>query len=76
MPLDSDSEKLLQAYLQEQGHSQEEIATVMHRVNQYEEQTSIDLLMESMADGGSEIAVTIREILNDGGSQMPDKLAE
>ena len=76
MAKDFDGATTLRIYLVEQGHTEEEIAKILRRLAQYDEETTIDSVMESMADGKSDLANMIREILHESDSKMPDDLAE
>ena len=59
---DNDS---LTAWLQERGHTTEEIAKIMHRVARYEREMQLDSVMDSIGSGRLSLDNIIREALGD-----------
>jgi hypothetical protein len=55
----------LAALLRDQGHGDEEVAKIMERVRRYEAEMQLDSVMDSIGDGGLDLAAIIREALSE-----------
>jgi hypothetical protein len=53
-------------YLRAEGHSQSDIDKILHRVAQYERETQLDSLMDSIGNGSLDLAGLIKEALGEG----------
>jgi hypothetical protein len=53
-------------YLRSEGHSQGEIDKILLRVAQYERETQLDSLMDSIGNGSLDLAGLIKEALGEG----------
>lgn len=60
-----DNYKILKDCLVERGHSSEEIQTIIKRVDDYEEKTQHDSIMDSIGTGGMDIEALVREALGE-----------
>jgi len=60
-----DNYKILKGCLVERGHSSEEIQTIIKRVEDYEEKTQHDSIMDSIGTGGMDIEALVREALGE-----------
>ncbi len=52
-------------WLEERGHSEEEIRRIMVRVRQYDEQTMHDSVMDSIGSGHLTLETLIKEALDE-----------
>jgi hypothetical protein len=53
-------------YLRAEGHSQREIDKILERVAQYERETQLDSLMDSIGNGSLDLPALIKEALGEG----------
>ena len=58
-------EEALIAWLDQQGHSPEEIDKILERVRQYDREMNVDSVMESIANGSLNLQAIIDEALKD-----------
>lgn len=63
MELSGNNYQVLLDYLAERGHDDQEIQTIMARVQDYEEKTQHDAIMDSIGTGGMDIEALVREAL-------------
>ena len=52
--------------LRERGHSDDEIARVLEKVRQYDQEMQVDSVMDSIAAGRMDLMAIIEEALNEG----------
>ena len=50
--------------LREMGHSDEEIAKILVKLQEYEKETQLDSIMDSIGHGGFDLAALIDEALD------------
>ena len=60
-----DNYKILKDCLVERGYSSEEIQTIIKRVDDYEEKTQHDSIMDSIGTGGMDIEALVQEALGE-----------
>ena len=65
MESNEDNYQVLKDYLVERGHGPEEIQTIITRVEDYEEKTQHDSVMDSIGTGGMDIEALVREALGE-----------
>ena len=63
--INEDNYQVLKDYLVERGHGPEEIQTIITRVEDYEEKTQHDSIMDSIGTGGMDIEALVREALGE-----------
>jgi len=57
--------QVLLDYLAERGHSPQEIRTIMAHVEDYDEKTQHDSIMDSIGSGGIDLEALVREALSE-----------
>ena len=65
MASNEDNYQVLKDYLVERGHGPEEIQSTITRVEDYEEKTQHDSIMDSIGTGGMDIEALVREALGE-----------
>lgn len=64
MPQDDDYVQLAD-FLRERGHTEEETLKIIGRVKQYEEETNLDSIMDSIGSGHLDLVSLIKDALKE-----------
>ena len=62
---DTGPENALVDWLKQKGHSAEEIEKIIAKVQQYDKETNVDAVMDSIAGGSFDLQAIIDEALGD-----------
>jgi hypothetical protein len=68
MSLDDDYVQLAD-FLRERGHTETETVKIIERVRQYEEETKLDSIMDSIGSGHLDLVSLIKEALKEPGEE-------